>query len=134
MTAQALPLATPVPVAATDEPRTGGWSWGHFPYLALAVAIGVALVAAGNAGAEISAWWAQPAFYLGLLVIVLPAAIRLLSTEPEGTERVSIVILVAAGLMLCKYLHDPVTFDAFDEFLHWRTAQDIAQTGVLFTP
>src|SRR6478672_22039 len=124
MTAQAVPLATPARPAAAAHPRTGGWSWGHFPYLALTVAIGVALVAAGNAGAEMSAWWAQGAFYLGLLVIVLPAAIRLLSNEPEGTERVSIVILVSAGLMMCKYLHDPVTFDAFDEFLHWRTAQD----------
>jgi hypothetical protein len=133
MTAQTLPLPVATPAPTTDEQRSG-WSWGHFPYLALTVAIGVALVAAGNAGAETSAWWAQAAFYLGLLAIVLPAAIRLLSKEPEGTERVSIVILVACGLMVCKFLHDPVTFDAFDEYLHWRTAQDIAQTGVLFTP
>ncbi len=132
MSAQAAAFAT------THAPRITlplrSWSWGQLPYLALTVAIGVGLVALGNGGGRVGAWWSELAFYGGLLLIVMPGAVRLLSTEPEGTERVSIVILIAVGLMCCKYVHDPVTFDAFDEFLHWRTAQDIAQTGQLFTP
>ena len=128
----ALAAARATAAAADDAPRR--WSWGWFPALTLTVALGVALVALGNGGGQSSAWWSEPAFYLGLLLIFMPGAMRLVSAKPDGTERVSIVLLIGAGLFLCKYVHDPVTFDGYDEFLHWRTALDLAQNGVLFTP
>ena len=123
-------MTAPAARSATEQ----SWNWGRFPELSFAVALGVALVAAANIGATDSAWWAEPAFYGGLLLLVLPVALRLIGPDADGTERVSLVALLAFGLFMCKVVHDPVTFGAFDEFLHWRTAQDLVAQGNLFTP
>jgi hypothetical protein len=120
--------------ARTVQTNPTSWSWGMFPMLALTAAAGVAAVAAGNIGAHSGAWWSELAFYGGLLLIGLPIAVRLLMPAAEGTERVSLVVLLAVALFLCKVVHEPTSFGAFDEFLHWRTAQDIDITGRVFTP
>ncbi len=117
---------------AADEVRS--WSWGRLPELSVVVAIGLALVALANIAGTQSQPWAEAAFYGGLLLMVIPVALRLVSVAPEGTERVSLVALLAVGLFLAKTVHDPVTFGAYDEFLHWRTAQDLISSGTLFTP
>ncbi len=111
-----------------------GWSWGLVPLLSLVVAAGLLAVAIGNRAAEAGLWWSEIAFYGGLLVIVLPVAVRLILPQAQGTERVSLVALLAIGLFLCKVVHDPLHFGAFDEYLHWRTALDIEGTGQVFTP
>lgn len=124
--------------ATVAQPERGtaaaGWSWGRLPELSLTVAGGLALVAAGNALARDGSELGQLAFYGGLLLLVLPTALRLLMPAAEGTERVSLVALLAVGLFLCKFVHDPIGFGGYDEFLHWRTSQDIIASGQLFTP
>ena len=112
----------------------GEWSWGYLPALALTVAAGLASIGLANRAAADGQWWAELAFYGGLLLIVLPIGLRLLLPGAEGTERVSLVVLLAIGLFLCKVLHDPLQVRGYDEFLHWRTAQDIFSTGTIFSP
>jgi hypothetical protein len=119
-------------VDAADTTTT--WSWGRLPELSLTVAFGLALVASGNALARDGSGLAELAFYGGLLLLVLPIGLRLLMPAADGTERVSLVVLLAIGLFLCKFVHDPLSFGGYDEFLHWRTAQDLAQTGQALTP
>jgi hypothetical protein len=129
MTAAA--VAAPAPVAAASS---GSWSWGRFPLLCLTSAAALVLVAAANLGAQRGEWWAELPFYGGLLLLTLPIGIRLLTADAQGTERLSLVALLALGLFLTKVLHDPLTFGAYDEFLHWRTAQDIVINQQVFTP
>src|SRR5688572_31114004 len=124
--------ALPRSTIRESAPQT--WSWGLFPVLALTSAIGLLAVAAANRGAAAGAWWAEIAFYGGLLLIALPIGLRLLLPAAEGTERVSLVALLAVGLFLCKVIHDPIQFGGYDEFLHWRTAQDMVIKGDIFTP
>ena len=124
--------ATRIEPIATDQPTS--WSWGLFPQLALTASMGLLAVGIGNRAAQSGAWWAEIFFYGGLLLLALPIGIRLLLPDASGTERVSLVALLAVGLFLCKFVHDPAQFGAYDEFLHWRTAQDIAVTGQVFTP
>ena len=114
--------------------RPSTWSWGWLPILSLTVVGGVALVALANRGGQVGEWWAEPMFYAGLLLLVLPSGMRLVLPGAEGTERVSLVALLALGLFLCKVVHDPLGFSGYDEYLHWRTAQDIMTTGTVFTP
>jgi hypothetical protein len=114
--------------------RPAAWSWGWLPALSLTAAAGLLCVAAGNRGAQAGAWWAELAFYGGLLLLVLPIGLRLILPGAEGTERVSLVALLALGLFLCKVVHDPNQVGAYDEFLHWRTAQDVMINGTVFTP
>src|SRR5205809_802846 len=104
MSAAATPLDARRLFVAESETT---WSWGRLPELSLAVAIGIALVAIGNILARNSSDFAQICFYGGLLVLVLPVGLRLLMPGADGTERVSLVVLLAVGLFLCKYVHDP---------------------------
>jgi hypothetical protein len=121
--------------AASPRKATAtSWAWGRFPFFTLTTAAGLAIVGAANRAAQTSEWWSEPAFYIGLLVLVLPIAARLLSGDAEGTERLSLVVLLALGLYLAKVLHDPITYGAYDEFLHWRTAQDMLITKDVFSP
>ncbi|HEY7600039.1 MAG TPA: hypothetical protein VH741_08935 [Candidatus Limnocylindrales bacterium] len=120
--------------AALRRPTGTGWSWGWFPPLAVIATSGVLLVAAANRGGLAGAFWADGVFFAGLLLIVLPIALRLLMVSPHGTERMSLVALLAMALYLCKFLRDPLLAGGFDEYLHLRTAQDIIATGTLFEP
>lgn len=110
------------------------WSWGALPLLSLTTAVGLLAVAAGNRAGQVDMWWAQLAFYGGLLLLVLPIGLRLVLPAADGTERVSLVALLAIGLFLAKVLHDPLRVGGYDEFLHLRTAQDILASGTVFTP
>jgi hypothetical protein len=86
----------------------------------------------GNRAAQSGAWWAE--IFFTAVAVCSPARRQRPCPSASGTERVSLVALLAVGLFLCKFVHDPAQFGAYDEFLHWRTAQDIAVTGQVFTP
>lgn len=119
----------------------GTTEWGWLPALSLTSALGVLLLALGFAGARLASlgalydtWtpWTAPLFWSGLVVVFLPLAARLLMAAPFRRERIGIVLLFGVGLFLAKLLQYPVAFAYHDEFLHWRTANDILQTGHLF--
>jgi hypothetical protein len=109
-------------------------SLGLMPLLSLVAVTGLLAVAAANLAAQVGAWWSEIAFYGGLLVIVIPIAVRLLSTRPGNQERIALVVLLALALFACKLIRDPIHFGAYDEFLHWRTAEDMVLTGTVFSP
>ncbi len=64
--------ATPVAAAARRPSPLGA-----VPYVALAVAAGLALVALADALSRTGQSGGQPAFWAGILLIVAPAALRL---------------------------------------------------------
>jgi hypothetical protein len=107
---------------------------GAMPLLSLVVVMGLFAVAAGNLGAQAGASWSEVAFFGGLLIIVVPIALRLLSTHVSNQERIALVVLQAMALFGCKLLRDPVRVGAYDEFLHLRTAEDMVVTGTIFSP
>ncbi len=127
--AMTAPIAQPL--SGTALPR---WRWGMLPFLTLTSALGLVLVAIANRAAADNASWAMLPFYVGLLIIVLPTAARLLTTAADGTERVSLVALLGLALFLCKTVHDPLRMGAYDEWLHLRTAEDMLATSGIFAP
>ena len=106
--------------------------WGWLPALSLTSAAGVFLVALAYEGGRVSARWGEPLFWFGLLVLFLPGAWRLFSARPARRERIALLLILAISLYLVKFLQYPLHFAAYDEFLHWRTALDIAASGHLF--
>ena len=107
-------------------------SWGWLPALSLTAAVGVFLVAlAGNAGRAASQW-ADLLFWLGVLVLLLPIALRLLSPKPTRRERIALLVILVSSLYLFRDLDYPLSFAYNDEFIFWRGAQDIAMSGHLF--
>ena len=106
---------------------------GSLPVLTLTSSLGLFTVAIayniahnGSAGAEFYFW-------LGLLLIFVPSLVRLISPKASRFERISLLCVVATCLYIVKVMLSPLYFSQYDEFLHWRTVNDIARTGHLFS-
>jgi hypothetical protein len=65
------------------------------------------------------------------LIFALPTW-RLLAPTPSRSERIYLLCLVGMACYLVKVLGNPLHFMYYDEFLHWRTADDILTTHHLF--
>ena len=77
--------------------------------------------------------WANDLFWLGLVVLYLPIALRLLKEDVSRDERIGLVVILGVALYLVKILQNPTAFIQFDEFLHVRTAIDVLDKRHLFS-
>jgi hypothetical protein len=109
-------------------------SWGLLPQLSLAAGATLAFIAFATGFTWLGQAGRQSLFWAGVWLLVLPITLRLTWPFVSRWERLSLLILGAVALYTLKILGEPVGFSGFDEFLHWRTAQDIIATGHLFTP
>jgi hypothetical protein len=107
-----------------------GWHWRIGLTLSCALAllsITIAFVYSRQNGTDLS-----KSFFPAIgLVFALPAW-RLLAPTPSRSERIYLLCLVGMACYLVKVLGSPVHFIYYDEFLHWRTADDILATHHLF--
>jgi hypothetical protein len=72
-------------------------------------------------------------FWVGLLLIFVPIAFRVLMPGTDRNEQLTLVILLGVALYLVKVFYSPDMFAFGDEFIHWRTTQDILRTHHLFS-
>ncbi len=106
--------------------------WGWFPALSLTGACGLLLIALAYEGGRLAANWAIPLYWCGMVILFLPIALRLFSKMPSRRERIALLVVLAMLLYFVQCLQYPLYFSGYDEFLHWRTAQDIIASGHLF--
>ncbi len=83
---------------------------------------------ARQVGADISVL-----LFCGLTLLFTPVVVRLLLPTTTRTERIYLLCLIGISFYLVKVLSSPLYFSLFDEFLHLRTANDIANTGHLYS-
>lgn len=106
------------------------WRWRVcltlFSALAL-LAMALAFVCSRQNGIDLSESFLP---VIGLL-FALPAW-RFLAPTPSRNERVYLLCLVGLACYAVKVLGNPLHFVYYDEFLHWRTADDILTTHHLF--
>ena len=106
--------------------------------VALSAAAGVLVVAAAYTAGRLghaSSPWADWVFWLGEALILVPAAIRLMSRRTgTGGQVLAVVVILTVAEYLVKVCYEPAMFDYTDELQHWRSATDLLQTGRLFTP
>lgn len=121
-------LHTRLPQQATDN------TWGWFPAIGLMCSLGLLLLATANNAARVGAGWSAPLYWMSLLILYVPIALRLLARQVSRSERMALVTLAGVALYLVKVLLSPNAPSLHDEFLHLRTALDIAQTHHLFSP
>jgi hypothetical protein len=107
-------------------------SWGWLPEIAVIQSAVLLLVAwafgrarAGFGSSEIYLW-------LGLAMLILPAAFRLASAQPTRRERLGLILLLGMGLFLVKVMHSPLAFTFPDELSHLRNVNEILRTHHLF--
>lgn len=106
---------------------------GWLPPLALTQALGMLLVAQAftssrEGGAELNTF-----FIPGILLIFVPTLVRLIFPGASRAERIGLVCAVGICCYLIKVMSSPLYFSFFDEFLHWRSVNDIVSTGHLFS-
>jgi hypothetical protein len=98
--------------------------WGGCMLLALALANNASL--RGEA-------WANSALWMAIAALVWPFAVRLVWPGAGERERIGLIVGLGMALYLVRILHNPTAFVNHDEFLHWRTVDDILAYGKLFT-
>jgi hypothetical protein len=76
---------------------------------------------------------ARGLYWLGLSIVYVPLFVRLLSREISRSERIGLAALAGALLYLLKLLHDPAVFTYSDEFAHLVNAQNITESGRLYS-
>jgi hypothetical protein len=118
------------PALSLPAVRAGDWGW--LPALSVVGALGVLLLALAHTGARYNTAWAQPLYWAGLVVLVAPLSGRLIMPGLSRQETIGLVLFVGVASYFAKFLHSPIRFTFFDEFLHWRTANDIVKSGHLF--
>ncbi len=127
----------PEPEAARTSSLEAGRSqaitWGWLPLLTLTSALGVLSVAYAYTTSRSAGTGLDTYFLPGILLIFIPATVRLISPTASRFERLGILCVVGICLYLVKVMASPLYFSFFDEFLHWRTADDIARSGHLFS-
>lgn len=113
-----------------------GIQWGWLPMLALISTLGVFSVAYAYTSARDASNGASNAelfFWLGLLLIFVPAVIRLIAPHAVRFERVGLLCVVGISFYLVNMMYNPLYFSSFDEFLHWSTVNAIVSSGHLFS-
>ena len=83
---------------------------------------------ARNGGSDINTL-----FLPALLLMFAPIAVRLLLPMTPRIERICLLCVIGVACYLIKVIANPTYFTFYDEFLHWRTVDDIARSGHLFT-
>lgn len=102
--------------------------------LAAAAGMGLMTVALADTVARSGSSWASPWFWAGMLMIWMPITLRIVEREATRSERIALLVLLGMAIYVVKILNSPRYFVGYDEFLHWRTAEDIVRTGTLFDP
>jgi hypothetical protein len=73
-------------------------------------------------------------FWIGVLLFIVPAALRLCQTDVARAERLAIVAFTGLFDFLPTFLRSPQHPIFFDELAHWRQANVVYDTGRLFQP
>lgn len=105
---------------------------GLLPLFSLITSLGLLLVALADDGARSGESYADPLFWAGLAVIVVPIGARQFASSTGRRERLGLVITLALAMYLVKVLHSPLQFTLHDELGHLRTTYDILLSGHLY--
>lgn len=131
------------PAEATDQPAAAMFSasatkataavWGWLPALTMTHAGGLLLLSFANVGALSLSSMSNVLFWLGLALMLIPTAMRLIGSNVARQERIGLVISLGMGLYLVKLMQSPFSFTYSDEFLHLFNTNQILQNQSLFT-
>ena len=107
--------------------------WGLLPPLLLVSGGGILVMAVASILSRFGSEIAPLLFWLSVLILFVPATLRLFSPTLSRRESIGLVLVLGVGLYVGAVLINRPTFVNYDEMLHWRTANDILVSNHLFT-
>ena len=108
--------------------------WGWLPALSVVHAGGLMLISLANVWALSFSSMSNVLFWLGLAIMLIPTAMRLVAGNVSRQERIGLVISLGMALYLVKLVHSPFGFTYGDEFFHLFNTNMILENQTLFTP
>ncbi|WP_156766734.1 hypothetical protein [Mycobacterium sp. E2327] len=126
----------PLPIRFTpEEPRSARFSYGWVALIVLcsAAGLGVLWVADQANRNENTSFPTYVMFWLGVLLIFVPVAMRVLARDVNPLERLTLVVFLGLALYFVKVLGSPYDFTFVDEYVHVRNTHAIISKGHLFT-
>jgi len=102
--------------------------------IVLCSAAGLALIAAANNASfrGLNYNRALILFFLGLVFVFTPTAIRVLMRDVDRWERLVLIVILGGALYATKILGSPNAFTFIDEYIHVRNTLNILRTHHLF--
>jgi hypothetical protein len=94
--------------------------------------VGLLVVSVADTLGWNASFWAEPLFWAGLAIIVVPLAALATGSSCSRRQRLLFVTVLGIALYLVKVLLSPNGFGFGDELMRFRTAQDIYLSGHLF--
>ena len=125
-------LSMPLPA---QEPRSARFAYGWLAAIVLcsAAGLGVLAVAAEASRRQNTSVPTYMLFWLGVLLIFVPIAFRVLARGVSTRERLTLIVFLGLALYLVKLVGSPYTFTFVDEYIHVRNTQSIISMRHLFT-
>ena len=103
-----------------------------FPIIAVLSSLGLLSTAIGNylgrEGITAAAW----AFWIGLILVIVPIVFRLTALDLSSRERIGLVVLAGIIFYLIKIFQSPFGFTYTDEYVHSFNVTQIVYSGTLF--
>jgi hypothetical protein len=123
-----------MPVTA-QESRSARFAYGWVASIVLCSAAGLGVLAVADEASR-RGNTSVPTyllFWLGMLLIFVPIALRALASDVNPLERLSLVVCLGLALYLVKVLGSPYTFTFVDEYVHVKNTHEIISMRHLFT-
>lgn len=131
-TSHSIVVAQPQNLSTRERALAPGYAWGWLPALSVFAASGLFVVAFAFTGSRDAHTWAEPLFWLGLLMIVVPITARLVTVRATPRERFGLVVLLGMTLFLVRVVYNPIAFTFPDELTHYRNTFEVLQNNSLF--
>jgi hypothetical protein len=118
-----------------EEPRSARFAYGWVAVIVLCSAAGLGVLAVADQANrhENTSVPTYVLFWLGVLLIFVPIAMRSLARDVNPLERLTLIVFLGLALYLVKVLGSPHDFTFVDEYVHVRNTHAIISKGHLFT-
>lgn len=118
-------------ISLTPEART---SYRTVSLILAVIALGLVIVQKANQDAFHGGNYALNLnlLWIGLSIIFVPVAMRVVMREVSRVERLGLVVLLGVALYVVKIQGSPTSFTLIDEYIHLRNTQNILRTHGLF--
>jgi len=129
------PQASTATTLTGQETESARFSYRWLASIALCSAIGLGILAVADEASRRHNYSVPTyhKFWLGVLLIFVPIAARVLANDVSRMERLSLVVFLGVALYLVKVVESPDAFTFVDEYIHVRNTHAMISMRHLFT-